>query len=113
MLIIQNKESLIESLIGGAWTFPGCYPKYWVTKDSSCLCYKCLAPHKSLGGKALYINPNAIDAKDNPNSDKGWEVVAVDVNWEDASLYCDECSQRIESAYAEPDHKHDDVDDVK
>jgi len=102
-LVIQDTKSLIQSLINGAWTFPGCYPKYWVTKDNSCLCYKCLAPRKGLGGKALYINPSAIDAKDNPNSDKPWEVVAVAVNYEDANLYCDECNVRIESAYNEPD----------
>jgi hypothetical protein len=103
MLLIKTKESLIQSLIGGAWTFPGCYPKYYVTKDCSCLCYKCLAPRKVLGGKALFINPRAIDAIENPNSDTEWEVIGVDVNYENPSLYCDECSKRIESAYAEPE----------
>jgi hypothetical protein len=28
-------------------------------------------------------------------------LVASDVNWEDLELYCDMCSKRIESAYAE------------
>jgi hypothetical protein len=28
-------------------------------------------------------------------------VEALDVNWEDPSLYCDHCGARIESAYAE------------
>lgn len=28
-------------------------------------------------------------------------LIASDVNWEDASLYCDVCSERIESAYAD------------
>ena len=28
-------------------------------------------------------------------------LVASEVNWEDSSLYCDNCSERIESAYAE------------
>ena len=98
---IETKSDLIESLIEGATTSLGCYPKYWVTKNGDCLCHKCLAPHKALGGKALYVNPNAIDAKDNPNSDKGWEVVACDVNWEDPWLTCEECNKRIPSAYAE------------
>lgn len=102
---IPDTKSLISSLIDGAYVFPGGYPKYWVTKDASCLCYKCLAPRKGLGGKALVINPSAIDAKNNPNSDKPWEVVACDINWEDPSLYCDECNVRIPSAYAEDDAK--------
>jgi hypothetical protein len=28
-------------------------------------------------------------------------IVASDINWEDASLTCDNCNQRIESAYGE------------
>lgn len=31
----------------------------------------------------------------------GWRVLAVDVNWEDPSLYCAHTNERIESAYAE------------
>ncbi len=33
--------------------------------------------------------------------DRCWRVVAYDVNWEDAALYCDHTGKRIESAYAE------------
>jgi hypothetical protein len=43
------------------------------------------------------------DAKRGYVADKQWQVVAYDVNWEDASLYCEHTSERIESAYAEPD----------
>ena len=38
--------------------------------------------------------------------DTQWDVVAADVNYEDASLYCDHCSQRIESAYMEDETNH-------
>ena len=31
----------------------------------------------------------------------GWQVTAHDANWENPDLYCDHCSSRIESAYAE------------
>ena len=37
---------------------------------------------------------------DYPDHDQ-WRIVASDVNWEDASLTCDNCGQRIESAYGE------------
>jgi hypothetical protein len=30
-----------------------------------------------------------------------FEPTDADINYEDASLFCDECSERIESAYAE------------
>jgi hypothetical protein len=33
----------------------------------------------------------------------GWGIIGLDVNWEQPGLYCDHCSERIESAYAEPD----------
>ena len=98
---ITTSKELVLSLIDGEFAFPGGYPKYWVTKDGSCLCYKCLAPHKALGGKALHVNPSAIDALDNPNSDTQWEVVGCDINWEDTWLVCEECSKRIPSAYCE------------
>jgi len=30
-----------------------------------------------------------------------WQLVAITVNWEETELFCDCCSERIESAYAE------------
>jgi len=32
-------------------------------------------------------------------------IVGVEVNWESPDLYCDNCSERIESAYAEDDRE--------
>ena len=31
----------------------------------------------------------------------GWRVVGQDINWEDDLLLCDNCSDHIESAYAD------------
>ena len=60
----------------------GSYPIFYVTKRSGVLCADCA---------------NAQGRKhDDP-------VVAHDANWEDPDLYCDDCSKRIESAYAEKD----------
>jgi hypothetical protein len=64
-----------------SFTSIGGYPVFYVTKQNNCLCSECA-----------------------DNNDMEYDpIVAVDVNWEDPDLYCDECSQRIESAYAEPD----------
>jgi aspartate carbamoyltransferase regulatory subunit len=60
------------------YTFVGSYPQ-WV-----CLGHKCLCP-------------DCANQSGDPIPDS-----AVQVNWENPDLYCDECEGRIESAYAEP-----------
>lgn len=58
-----------------------------ITSDGAALCKCCVKTERK------YIGTTT-------GSD-GWNVIALDVNWEDPSLYCDHCSERIESAYAE------------
>ena len=62
------------------YAWPGGYPMFYVTKRGNVLCPDC-------------ANAEGKDSDDPP--------VAHDANWEDPNLYCDACSQRIESAYAE------------
>jgi len=69
-----------------AW--PGGYPLFYVTADNGVLCPKCA--NKNL---KLTLCPD----------DKQWFIAAADINYEDGALYCDNCSGRIESAYAEPE----------
>lgn len=61
-----------------AYAWPGGYPIYYFDAEGNVLCPTC-------ANKDGYSSP----------------VVAADVNYEDASLFCDDCSTRIESAYAE------------
>lgn len=70
------------TLISYAW--PGGYPVYYLDKEDSVLCPAC-------------ANKSEEDNADFP----AFLPVACDVNWEDESLYCDDCSCRIESAYGE------------
>lgn len=35
--------------------------------------------------------------------DETTRIVQCDVNWENPELFCEQCSERIESAYAEPE----------
>lgn len=72
------------------YAWPGGYPTYFVTSDGAALCHQCAKQE----GKAI------CDSIRNGFSD-GWKVEAQDVNWEDPSLYCTHCGERIESAYAE------------
>lgn len=56
------------------------------------------------GSPILYLDEHdnvlcAECATENMNGEDG--PVVAEVNWEDPDLFCDECSERIESAYAE------------
>lgn len=62
-----------------AYAWPGGYPLYYLDKQGSTVCSKCA----------------------NREVDQSQEVVAWGTNWEDPDLYCDDCNERIESAYAE------------
>ena len=68
-----------------AYAWPGGYPLFYVDKQASVLCPACA----------------------NKEVDQSQEVVGCDVNWEDAGLYCGDCSERIESAYAEDETQQD------
>ena len=67
-----------------AYAWPGGYPLYYVDRENSCLCVKC-----------------ARESDEDESEVPQYKPVEADVNWEDASLYCDQCSDRVESAYAE------------
>lgn len=69
-----------------AYAWPGGYPIYYLDNDNAVLCPKCAT--------------EAFKRKADGNEFSYWPVVS-DVNWEDASLQCENCYQRIESAYAE------------
>lgn len=71
-----------------AYAWPGGYPIYYIVADCGVLCPKCANMAEAEG---LANNPD----------DKQWHIVQADVNYEDNSLYCDHCSERIERAYAE------------
>jgi hypothetical protein len=64
---------------------------YLITSDCAVLCVVCAR-------KEYKLIVDAIRRDDNTG---GWKVIDADVNWEDPDLFCDHCSKRIESAYAE------------
>lgn len=59
----------------------GCYPLFYLDSHDSVLCPRCAGTAEA----------------------EGEAMAACGINWEDPDLYCDECSERIESAYAEPE----------
>ncbi len=73
-----------------AYAWPGGYPVYYVTTDGGALCPKCMTAERA------QIVRSTVERQHD-----GWALEGSDINWEDSQLYCDHCSKRIESAYAE------------
>lgn len=63
------------------------YPMFGVTTDTRCLCMDCMRKeYRTIAWARRY------------NDTGGWQVVAVEVNWEDTELYCAHCEKKIEAA---------------
>ena len=79
---------LADELAANPYAWPGGYPLFAITSDGGTLCKCCVESERESIGTTT-------------GSD-GWNVVAVEANWEDPQLLCDHCGERIESAYADP-----------
>jgi len=75
-----------------AYAWPGGHPVFYMCADNGILCPTCANTEPAVR--------EADNQADCPDYNQ-WRIVASDVNWEDDSLTCDHCNQRIESAYAE------------
>lgn len=80
------KPYMMENGKVQSYAFTGGYPIYYITADCGVLCPDC-------------VNKNLELLND--KNDKQWHVVAADINYEDNSLYCDNCNKQIESAYGD------------
>ena len=72
------------------YAWPGGYPLAAITADGGCLCASCVKKEWRL-----------ICAEHFENTNCGFRIAGIDVNWENPDLYCDHCSEQIESAYGE------------
>lgn len=86
-------DSMVEKLkefIRQPYAWPGGYPLFLITADGGTLCKNCGKRHaKTLISETVFA------------ANTGWHIKAVDVNWEDSGLTCDNCEKPIESAYGE------------
>lgn len=85
-------EEFMARLEQGPCAWPGGYPLYGVCEDGGALSFGAMQDNAE--GICLSIHHGCTDE---------WRVVAVEVNWEDAYLFCEHTGERIESAYAEDD----------
>jgi hypothetical protein len=71
------------------YAWPGGYPRYFITNDGAALSFDAARENQ------WFIEQSISDA-----CNDGWQVVACEINWEDAELYCSHTNELIESAYA-------------
>jgi hypothetical protein len=83
--LIDSKDGTVP-----AFAWPDGYPLFYLANDGETLCPKC-----------VNANVRAILESTLEGARDGWAVEAVDVNWEDAEMFCANCNTRIPSAYAE------------
>ena len=74
----------------GPFAWPGGYPLYFITSDGAALSFN----------SARY-NRRSILQSIAHNTNDGWRIIGVDVNWEDESLTCDDTGESIPSAYGD------------
>lgn len=65
----------------------GCYPRFAIASDNEAICPDC-------------CRSEIRSILDSDGSD-GWTLVDHSVNYEDSSLYCVNCSEKIASAYGD------------
>jgi len=76
----------------GPYAWPGGYPLHFVMSDGEAMSFDAARENRRLILEAIRDQDH-----------RGWRVIGVDINWEDASLYCCHSGARIQSAYAEED----------
>lgn len=85
---IKNTQQLKSTLRAGQYTFPGCYPLYFITNDGCALSFE-------------GVRKNLRECLSEIRNRDSARIIACEVNYENASLYCELTGERIESAYAE------------
>ncbi|MFA7334869.1 MAG: hypothetical protein WC130_11345 [Kiritimatiellia bacterium] len=79
-----------KDYIRNPYAWPGGYPKALITADGGCLCVDCVKKEW-----------RQICWESFQNTNYGFRVAGVDVNYENTELYCDHCGKHMESAYGE------------
>ena len=79
----------VKQFIRQPYAWPGGYPMFLIMDDGGAICKDCARAEWPL-----------ICGSTRSNTSDGWRAEGVGVNWEDADLICDHCSNQIESAYA-------------
>jgi len=94
---INTVADLDEALKRGQYAWPGGYQCYFITSDGGALSFKTVEEEYD------QISESVRDQLSD-----GWNVTAVDVNWEDDDLVDDHSGESIPSAYGDDDDDDED-----
>lgn len=83
MSAISTISDFRSAMRNGPYAWPGGYPCYFVTADGAALSFEAAKAERR----------NILEALKDDDKASGWRVVAVDINWEDTSLYCAHTSE--------------------
>jgi len=82
---------LKQALRAGPYAWPGGYPLYFLAADG------CALSFEAVHGEIRQV----MHALRHPGTDRDWQIIAVDVNWEDEYLFCAHTGQLIPCAYSD------------
>lgn len=85
---ITDTHQLNTLLKAGPYAWPGGYPLYFTAGDGEALSFE-----------AVEENLAEVLSSFEEGGDRSWRPVAIDINWEDDSLYCAHTGKQIECAY--------------
>ena len=80
----------LKNFIRQPYAWPGGYPMFAIFGDGEACCKKC--------AKTEF---KTILSDTMQGYGSSFQIVDVDVNWEDENLFCAHCGEQIESAYGE------------
>lgn len=85
-----------------SYAWPGGYPLFYLCADNGVLCPDC-----ANNNKEVYLSSDDVtkEQKEERYDDPQWHIIAVDINYEDESMYCDHCGKHIVSAYGDDDQE--------
>ena len=87
----MTTKELKQHIRNGKYAWPGGYPVYFVASDGEALSFDTV---KKNYREVLYAMKYFGDFS-------GWNVVGVDINYENENLICAHSGKKIESAYGE------------
>lgn len=94
---IKSVRDFLLSVKEGKYTSLGSYPKYWVIGTDGN--YEVLSYEEVQRGWKRLATALRLSLKNDPATVKSLVPKFVEINWENADLYCDWSGDRIESAY--------------
>ena len=84
---MNNPADIAKYFIRYPYVWPGGYARVAIADDYGVLCAKCC--------KENFREIAASNPKD------GWHLETLFVNWEDSTLYCDNCGEDIPAEYSD------------